>query len=68
MHYAREQLEAFDDIANCDYDINEYYNVDPKKVLQDAYDRTTVDAKEIGLVGSSTALVAILRVSTLKSL
>ncbi|KAJ3215699.1 hypothetical protein HDU67_010410 [Dinochytrium kinnereticum] len=61
MHYACEQLEAFDDIANCDYDINDYYNVDPIQVLSNAYDMTCRDAEAEGLVGSTTAMIVILR-------
>ncbi|KAJ3096487.1 hypothetical protein HDU97_005869 [Phlyctochytrium planicorne] len=61
MHYASEQLEAFDDIANCDYDINDYYGVDPVSILSKAYDQTVRDAKVEGLVGSTTALIVVLR-------
>ncbi|KAJ3411851.1 hypothetical protein HDV05_001640 [Chytridiales sp. JEL 0842] len=61
MHYVQQQLEDMDDIINCDYDINDYYNVSPKSVLQKSYDMTMEDAKTEGLVGSSTAIIAILR-------
>ncbi|KAI9327062.1 phosphatase 2C-like domain-containing protein [Zopfochytrium polystomum] len=61
MHYVSEQLEAFDDITNCDYDINDYYTIDPKKVLTKAFDLTKMDAIREGLVGSTTAMVCILR-------
>ncbi|KAJ3329167.1 hypothetical protein HDU76_008486 [Blyttiomyces sp. JEL0837] len=60
MHYSSEQLEVFDDIAG-DYDIREYYNIDPQKVLDEAYQRTSQDAKSDGIVGSTTALLVILR-------
>ncbi|KAJ3217104.1 hypothetical protein HDU67_008481 [Dinochytrium kinnereticum] len=60
MHYACQQLQAFDDVAN-DYDINDYYDVDPIRVLSDAYDLTCRDATAEGLVGSTTAMIVILR-------
>ncbi|KAJ3191204.1 hypothetical protein HK101_007987 [Irineochytrium annulatum] len=61
MHYAMEQFEFFDDIANGDYDINDYYNVDPKRVLEHAYLKTCIDAQSEGLVGSTTAMIVVLR-------
>ncbi|KAJ3117525.1 hypothetical protein HDU96_006454 [Phlyctochytrium bullatum] len=61
MHYASVQLESFDDIANCDYDINDYYNIDPLQVLSNAYEQTTRDAANEGLVGSTTAMIVIIR-------
>ncbi|KAJ3410727.1 hypothetical protein HDV05_003447 [Chytridiales sp. JEL 0842] len=61
MHYANEYLEAFDDITNCDYDIDDYYNLNARTILQQAYLRTTEDATEDGIIGSTTALLAILR-------
>jgi hypothetical protein len=62
MHYASLELERFDDIANNEYDIDEYYNVDPKDILQKSYDAVQQDAAKEGLVGSTTALLVILRV------
>ncbi|KAI8852234.1 phosphatase 2C-like domain-containing protein [Chytridium lagenaria] len=61
MHYACEQLEAFDDIVNDDYDIDDYYGVDPTRILSRAYDLTCRDAAVEGLVGSTTAMIVILR-------
>jgi hypothetical protein len=62
MHYARELLESYDDIANADYDIKEYYHLRPQVVLEYAYRRTMEDAKKEGIVGSTTALLVLLRV------
>ncbi|KAJ1542000.1 hypothetical protein HK405_010264, partial [Cladochytrium tenue] len=61
MHYASAQLEAFDDITNVDYDIKDYYGIQPKSVLQRAYDATMEDAAKDGFLGSTTALLCILR-------
>ncbi|KAJ1557747.1 hypothetical protein HK405_015266, partial [Cladochytrium tenue] len=61
MHYASVQLEAFDDITNVDYDIKDYYGIQPKGVLQQAYDATMEDATNEGFLGSTTAMLCILR-------
>ncbi|KAJ3223610.1 hypothetical protein HDU78_011243, partial [Chytriomyces hyalinus] len=62
MHHCASQLEHFDDILN-DYDINDYYGLDPVKVMQVACERTLEDAGQgpNRAVGSTTALVAFLR-------
>ncbi|KAJ3142055.1 hypothetical protein HK100_003250 [Physocladia obscura] len=62
MYHVASQLDYFDDLTN-DYDINEYYLLDPIKVLQVACERTLEDAgKGAGsAVGSTTALIAFLR-------
>ena len=62
MHYASAELEKYDDIAAIDYDPKQYDKVDPKEVLQKSYDAVCADAKSEPLVGSSTAVIAILRV------
>ncbi|KAJ3051211.1 hypothetical protein HDU99_008482, partial [Rhizoclosmatium hyalinum] len=66
MHHVAAQLDYFDDVANNDYDINDYYALDPVKVLQVACERTLEDAgakdSEKKAVGSTTALIAFLRV------
>ncbi|ORY45346.1 hypothetical protein BCR33DRAFT_697404, partial [Rhizoclosmatium globosum] len=65
MHHVAAQLDYFDDVANNDYDINDYYALDPVKVLQVACERTLEDAgakdSEKKAVGSTTALIAFLR-------
>ncbi|TPX37140.1 hypothetical protein SmJEL517_g01031 [Synchytrium microbalum] len=61
MHYASLELEKYDDIANNDFDMEEYYNVDPKVILQKSYDAVQSDAPKEGLVGSTTALIVVLR-------
>ncbi|RKO88896.1 phosphatase 2C-like domain-containing protein [Blyttiomyces helicus] len=61
MHYASAELNNYDDIANTDIEIGDYYGVDPKAILAKSYALTTRDAADEGIVGSSTALVVILR-------
>ena len=61
MHYASLELEKFDDIVNNEFDMENYYNVDPKDILQKSYEAVTRDAAKEGLVGSTTALIVVLR-------
>lgn len=61
MHYASAELEKLDDIMDADYTIEDYNNVDPRAILQKSYDLTNRDAVEERLLGSTTALIAILR-------
>ncbi|KAJ3098869.1 hypothetical protein HDU97_003682 [Phlyctochytrium planicorne] len=58
MHYATELLESFDDTSNYD---NDYYKLDPINILMQAYDKTMRDAAVEGLVGSTTAMLVLLR-------
>ncbi|KAI9330967.1 phosphatase 2C-like domain-containing protein [Obelidium mucronatum] len=62
MHHVAAQLEYYDDFTN-EYDINEYYTLNPVKVMQVACERTLDDAGkgESRAVGSTTALIAFLR-------
>ncbi|KAJ3292715.1 hypothetical protein HK104_005103 [Borealophlyctis nickersoniae] len=61
MHYVSAELEKLDDISSIDYDASSYNDVDPKDILEKSYNQVTADAKEEGLVGSSTAVIVILR-------
>ncbi|KAF9931396.1 hypothetical protein FBU30_010325 [Linnemannia zychae] len=59
MHYAFVELEKYDNIEeDAFYD---YFNVNPVQILQKSYEQSTRDAKNEGLIGSSTACLAILR-------
>ncbi|KAJ3342676.1 hypothetical protein HDU83_005993 [Entophlyctis luteolus] len=62
MFHVAAQLDFFDDFSN-DYDINDYYNLDPVKVMQIACDRTLEDAGKgpSRAVGSTTAMIAFIR-------
>ncbi|KAG0267370.1 hypothetical protein BG011_006787 [Mortierella polycephala] len=59
MHYAFMELEKYDNIEEeAFYD---YFNVNPVQILQKSYEQSASDAKKEGLIGSSTACLAILR-------
>ncbi|KAF9086746.1 hypothetical protein BGX23_008620 [Mortierella sp. AD031] len=59
MHYAFVELEKYDNIEEeAFYD---YFNVNPVQILQKSYEQSAIDAKKEGLIGSSTACLAILR-------
>ncbi|KAG0297167.1 hypothetical protein BGZ98_000683, partial [Dissophora globulifera] len=59
MHYAFLELEKYDNIEeDAFYD---YFNVNPVQIMQRSYEQSTKDAKKEGLIGSSTACLAILR-------
>ncbi|KAI1320383.1 hypothetical protein EDD11_001185 [Mortierella claussenii] len=59
MHYAFLELEKYDNIEEeAFYD---YFNVNPVHILEKSYEQSARDAKKEGLIGSSTACLAILR-------
>ncbi|KAI8602828.1 phosphatase 2C-like domain-containing protein [Dissophora ornata] len=59
MHYAFLELEKYDNIEeDAFYD---YFNVNPVNILEKSYEQSARDAKKEGLIGSSTACLAILR-------
>ncbi|KAL1915895.1 uncharacterized protein VTP21DRAFT_6283 [Calcarisporiella thermophila] len=59
MHYAYVELEKYDNIE-CD-EFQHYYEVDPVEILQASYESSVAEATRQGIVGSSTACIAILR-------
>ncbi|KAI9001993.1 phosphatase 2C-like domain-containing protein [Gaertneriomyces semiglobifer] len=61
MHYASAELEKLDDIMESEYTIEDYNNADPRSILQKSYEKTNLDAVAENLLGSSTAIIAILR-------
>ncbi|KAF9413301.1 hypothetical protein BGZ94_000777 [Podila epigama] len=64
MHYAFLELEKYDNIEeDAFYD---YFNVNPVQILQKSYEQSARDAKREGLIGSSTACLAILRDNELR--
>ncbi|GAA5955418.1 hypothetical protein JCM8115_001942 [Rhodotorula mucilaginosa] len=59
MHHCSAELARYE---NVDDDMFlHYYEVDPVDVMQRAYEKTLSECKEEGTIGSSTALLAILR-------
>ncbi|KAI8592050.1 phosphatase 2C-like domain-containing protein [Geranomyces variabilis] len=61
MHYASAELEKLDDLLDADYSIQDYNNVDPRAILQLSYDQTNVDVAKAKILGSTTAIIAVLR-------
>jgi protein phosphatase PTC7 len=53
------ELARYDDVE--DEQFLHYYDVDPVEVLQTAVDRSLDEAQAEGIVGSTTALLAVLR-------
>lgn len=59
MHYSALELDKYDNFME-DLDIP-YETITPKQVLERAYTQTNHDAHEKGILGSSTAILVILR-------
>ncbi|CAG8482922.1 6518_t:CDS:2 [Ambispora leptoticha] len=59
MHYAYKELEKYDNVDNEKF--YRYADVNPKQILQKSYDESLRDCALEGIIGSSTALVAVLR-------
>ena len=59
MHHCAAELSRYD---NVDDDLFlHYFDVDPVEVLQRAFDSSLRESKDEGIIGSSTALLAVLR-------
>lgn len=61
MHYACLEMQNVESGEENLY-TDVYFNVKPEAILRTSYDQLTVDCKNEGILGSCTALVAILRV------
>lgn len=59
MHHAFLQLERFDNID--DPYFYHYDDANPMEILQHSYDVSMAEAKREGIVGSTTACIAVLR-------
>lgn len=62
MHYASLEMEKVESGEENLY-TDAYFNVAPENVLRSSYDQLSIDCKKEGILGSCTALVAILRVN-----
>ena len=62
MHYIAKQLHQYDALLDFDFDLPEYSSVQPIDILTTGYLLTNEDAKSEKIVGSTTAIVGILRV------
>ncbi|TNY17357.1 phosphatase 2C-like domain-containing protein, partial [Rhodotorula diobovata] len=59
MHHCSAELARYENVDD-ELFLN-YYEVDPVDVMQRAYEKTLSECKEEGTIGSSTALLAVLR-------
>ncbi|GAA5844705.1 hypothetical protein JCM11251_007354 [Rhodosporidiobolus azoricus] len=59
MHHCSAELSRYENIE--DELFLQYYEVDPVDVMQRAFEKTLAECKEEGTIGSSTALLALLR-------
>ncbi|GAA5969158.1 hypothetical protein JCM11641_007491 [Rhodosporidiobolus odoratus] len=59
MHHCSAELARYENVE--DDLFLRYYEVDPVDILQCAYEKTLAECKQEGTIGSSTALLAILR-------
>nr|KAJ3418987.1 hypothetical protein HK105_007554 [Polyrhizophydium stewartii] len=66
MHYAHSEFEKYDDLTIIDYTVDDYATVSPKDVLARAYQRVNEDAAREKLLGSTTALIVVLRDNELR--
>lgn len=66
MHYVTCQLEQYDELDDRSEDghtfnLEDYGKVSPQSILRNSYECTNADAREECFIGSTTALVAVLR-------
>ncbi|BGP12539.1 hypothetical protein JCM10213_007617 [Rhodosporidiobolus nylandii] len=59
MHHCSYELARYENVED-ELFLN-YYEVDPVDVMQRAFEKTLAECKEEGTIGSSTALLAVLR-------
>ncbi|KAJ1332798.1 hypothetical protein BSLG_008427 [Batrachochytrium salamandrivorans] len=66
MHYTHAEFDKYDDMSTVDDTITDYSSVSPKDILSRAYEQVNADAVRESIVGSTTALVAVLRENELR--
>ncbi|KAI9275360.1 phosphatase 2C-like domain-containing protein [Sporodiniella umbellata] len=59
MHYANEEMNRFEDTE--DPYFFEYNEADPLEILRNSYEQSLEEAKEMNILGSTTACLAVLR-------
>lgn len=59
MHHCSVELARYEDLD--DVHFLSYNSIDPVEILQQAFERSIHESKLEGLLGSSTALIAVLR-------
>ena len=65
MHYISSELEKYDDLLNEEITSLDYYNIDPRKIMQQGLNALLNETKD-QVLGSTTALITILRVISLQ--
>ncbi|KXS15311.1 protein serine/threonine phosphatase 2C [Gonapodya prolifera JEL478] len=65
MHYAAVEIGRYDEIHD-QHDMDAFKAVDPKEVLKRAYDDLNGDKEKENILGSTTALIALLRTDRLR--
>ena len=65
MHYISSELEKYDDLLNEEISSLDYYNIDPRKIMQQGLNALLNETKD-QVLGSTTALITILRVISLQ--
>ncbi|RKO98906.1 hypothetical protein CXG81DRAFT_15295, partial [Caulochytrium protostelioides] len=66
MHYAAMELEKYDDTLSDDFSFEGYYDTDPKDILGKSYVQLMRDAERENFMGSTTALIVVLRDNELR--
>jgi hypothetical protein len=66
MHYVRSELDELDDLESTQHSIEDYYNATAKGLLENSYEKLILECKEKEILGSTTALIAIIRVKSLR--
>ena len=62
LHYISLELDKYDDIVNEDISTVDYYNIDPRKIIQLGLNSLLEETQD-KILGSTTVLITILRVS-----
>lgn len=66
MHYSKAQLDQYDEIVDDDlnvrFELETYGSVNPKHILAKSFEFTNEDAKRENIIGSTTAMIIVLRV------
>ena len=68
MHYIALQLNQYDSfIEDSEFDLPPYSKVRPRDLLLKSYEMTNADAQRDKIIGSTTAIVGVLRVLDIDS-
>jgi serine/threonine protein phosphatase PrpC len=65
LHHVSSELEKYDDLLNEEISTQDYYNIDPRKIIQQGLNSLLQETQEL-VLGSTTVLLGILRDEKLK--